>query len=65
MFKSASEHDLLFDLLASWNGPVNQVQPVEAFQDWTLEQGLPARSLSRALKKSSARGMDDGSARLA
>jgi hypothetical protein len=65
MFISAFEHDVLLDLLASWNGLVNQAQLVEAFQAWALEQELLAWSLSRALKESSARGVDGGSTRLA
>jgi hypothetical protein len=36
--RSATDHDLLFGLLALQNGLVNQVQLVAAFQAWTLDK---------------------------
>ncbi len=41
MSKSTSDHDLLFGLLASQNGLINQVQLGTALEAWTLDKSRP------------------------
>jgi hypothetical protein len=41
MSKSRSDRDLLFGLLATQNGLVNQGQLVAAFQAWVLDKSRP------------------------